>query len=92
MTTTIPGETAPPARLAALTIEIPGICTGDPDCVTVKAWPPTVTVPVLDAPSGFASAEMPTTPAPDPEAPVTIVIHIAVLVAVQAQLAGAETL
>jgi hypothetical protein len=50
-----------------------------------------VTVPVLAAPV-FAAAEMPTTPAPEPDAPETMVIHGVVVAAVQAQPDGAATL
>ena len=63
-----------------------------PGCVTVKVCPPTVTVPVRGSAPLLASAEIPTTPGPDPEAPVTMVIHDAVVVADQAQLAGVDTL
>ena len=63
-----------------------------PGCVTVKACPPTVTVPVRGSAPLLASAEMPTTPGPDPEAPVTMVIHDAVVVADQGQVAGVDTL
>jgi hypothetical protein len=74
-----------------LTIELAESTIAAPACVTVKICPPTVTVPVLASP-GFAAAEIPTTPRPDPEALVTIVIQGAVVAAVQAHPLSVATL
>jgi hypothetical protein len=74
-----------------LTIESAVITIPTPASVTVKTCPPTVTVPVLASP-GFAPTEIPTTPGPDPEAAVTMVIQGAVVAAVQAHPPDVATL
>ena len=91
MLTIIPGDTSPGAQLAALAIKLAEITIPAPACVTVKTCPPTVTVPVLASPA-FAAAEIPTTPGPDPEAPVTMVIQGAVVAAVHAHPPDVATL
>lgn len=53
-------------------------------CVIVNVWPPAVTVPVRAAVVAFAATLKPTVPLPEPLAPLVIVIHDALLVAVQA--------
>ena len=54
-------------------------------CVTVNVWPAMVRVPVRAAPVVFAAAEKLTRPFPVPDAPVVIVNHVALLVAVHVQ-------
>src|SRR6266446_3907633 len=92
ITTFSPGDTAPLTLVAALAIESREILMVGPACVTEKLCPPTATVPVRGSAPPLASAEMPTTPGPDPEAPVTIVIHDVVVVVDHTQLAGVDTL
>ena len=59
-------------------------------CVSVKVWPPMVSVPERDPPV-VAAAVYWTVPLPLPLAPDVIVIHGALLVAVHAQPAAAVT-
>ena len=59
-------------------------------CVTVKACPAIVIVPLRAEPV-FASTEYPTEPLPLPGVPLVIVIHAALLVAVHAQPVPAVT-
>ena len=61
-----------------------------PDCVTVTVCPATSIVPVLEPPL-FAATPKVTLPLPVPLAPAVIVIHDAVLVAVQPHDAVVET-
>jgi len=61
-----------------------------PGCVTVTACPATSIVPVLEPPL-FAATPKVTLPLPVPLAPAVIVIHAAVLVAVQPHDAVVET-
>src|SRR5712691_11824904 len=63
-----------------------------PGCMTLKFCAPTVTVPVRGSAPLLASAEIPTTPGADPEAPVMMVIHGTAVVVDHAQLTGVETL
>jgi hypothetical protein len=60
--------------------------------VTVKVWPPMVSVPVLGAADVRADALKETVPFPVPLEPALIVIQSALLVAVHAQVGGAVTL
>src|SRR6187397_2583864 len=63
-----------------------------PVCRTVKVSPATAIVPVRDVvPVGRAATSYPTIPAPLPDFPERIVIHGALLTAVQPQPAGADT-
>ena len=57
---------------------------GAPACVTVKVCPPAVIVPVREDVVEFAATVKPTDPGPEPLAPDVIVIHAALLEAVQA--------
>jgi hypothetical protein len=59
-------------------------------CTTVTVCPPTMRVPVRDGPVVAATAKV-TLPAPAPLAPAVIVIHGALLAAVQAHPAAALT-
>jgi hypothetical protein len=54
------------------------------DCVTVRVWPATVTVPARLAVAVFAATFNVTVPPPLPLAGLTV-IHVAALVAVQVQ-------
>jgi hypothetical protein len=58
--------------------------------LTVKVWPPMVTVP-LRAPPVFAATFNVTVPLPLPVAPLVTVIHVALLVAGRAHPLGAVT-
>src|SRR5580693_3275651 len=87
--TIIPGETEPETKLAALATE--SDCSFPAGCISEKLCPPIVTVPAL-ASLVFQGTEMPTTPAPVPDAPETIEIQVSEATAVQAQPAGAATL
>jgi hypothetical protein len=62
-----------------------------PACVTVKVRPAMVTVPVREAVDALAATLYPTTPPPVPLAPLVIVIHAALLVAVQLHPLAAVT-
>lgn len=62
-----------------------------PAWVTWNVWPATVAVPVREMVPAFALALSVTVPGPVPLAPLTTVIHAALLTAVQAQPAGAVT-
>src|SRR6266568_5429590 len=61
-------------------------------CTTYKIARLTETAPILSSVPEFAATERPTTPAPDPEAPETIVIHGSVVKGDHAQPAVAMTL
>jgi hypothetical protein len=65
---------------AGLTVNTQGAA-----CVTVKAFPPIVSVALRDAVVELAATVNPTLPLPLPEAPLEIVTHEAALVADQAQ-------
>lgn len=60
-------------------------------CVTLKVAPAIVNDPVRLMVPGLAGTLKPVVPEPDPDAPLVIVIHEALLAAVQAQPAGAVT-
>jgi len=62
-----------------------------PAWLTVTVCPPTVSVPVRELADEFADTEIVTVPAPVIELPPVTVIHAALLLAVQAQPAGAFT-
>jgi hypothetical protein len=64
---------------------------GTPACVTLKVWPPTVSVPVRGVVVVFAATLYPAEPLPLPDAPEVIVIHPALLVEVHAQPVAAVT-
>jgi hypothetical protein len=55
----------------------------------VKVWPPTVMVPLRDVVVVFAATVNDTVPLPDPLAVPVTVIHVTLLVALQAQPAPA---
>ena len=60
-------------------------CVGaTPACVTVKVWPPMVTVPVRTTVVAFAATLSATEPLPVPVAPLVTAIQLALLVAVRA--------
>jgi hypothetical protein len=65
---------------------------GAPACVTVSSRPPIAIVPVRVDPAGFASTRYVTVPEPEPDAPVSIVIHDTLDTAVQLQPDGMATL
>jgi hypothetical protein len=60
-------------------------------CVTVTVCPAIVTVALRDAAVVFAGAVTATVPSPDPLAPLVMLSHVALLVAVHAQPAPAVT-
>lgn len=62
-----------------------------PACVTVNVRPPAVIVPDRGDVVGFAAAVNPTDPEPEPLAPLVMVIHAALLEAVQSQPADVVT-
>jgi len=56
---------------------------GSAACVTVKVFPAMVNVPWRLVPALFAETEYVTVPLPEPEAPDTTLIQLALLTAVQ---------
>jgi hypothetical protein len=68
----------------------PAASVGCDSCVTVKAWPATVTVAERAAPA-FGAAVNSTAPSPLPAAPEVTTSHGAELTAAQSQLAAAST-
>src|SRR5437879_4247696 len=86
MVTISPGETGPPAWLAAFTTEaLDSITTSRPLCRTVIACPLTVTVPARGVVDGFAAAAIFTVPLPLTLDHDAIVIHAASLSGSQRQ-------
>ncbi len=63
-----------------------------PACVTVNAWPPTVTVPVRLDRLVFAAIEYPTVPSPVPLEPDVMLIHDADAVALHEHPVSVSTL
>ena len=87
----IPTVPAPPDELKFEVVgEIVNV-HGAPAWVTVKVCPPIVIVPVRDVVPVLAATLYATVPLPLPVAPLVIVIHDALLVAVQLQLAPLVT-
>ena len=85
-------EPEPPV---AVNVREPGAIVsvhGAPAWPALNVFPAIVTDPVREALLGFAAALNVTVPLPDPLAPAVTVIHDALLVADQAQPAGAVTL
>jgi hypothetical protein len=81
------GEMVPPEPAEAEMLNDPT----EPDWVTVKAWPPTVRIAVLDALPVLAATANETDPGPVPLDPADTVSHEAPLTAVQLQVDPAET-
>ena len=98
-------EALHPQPVAAVTLAVPfpdaavkdcvlGEIDGEQDaaaCVTVKVAPAIVSVPVRLEATVFAATLKAAVPFPDPVAPLVIVIHAALLVAVHAQPVAALT-
>jgi hypothetical protein len=82
VTVTVPA--IPAGTTAADAGEIVG-AHGAPDCVTVNVDPAIVSVPVRLAVPVLAATLNVTVPDPEPDAPVTTVIHAALLTAVHRQ-------
>src|SRR5262249_10912026 len=76
--------------LAKLAVAGAMVAGQPPPCVTVNAWPATVSVPVRSGPS-FACTAKATLPAPVPFGGLTFVIQDVLLEAVHAQPAAALT-
>ena len=81
----------PPAAIAVRVVGVIEYEHGAASCVTVNVCPPIVTVAVRLLDVVFPPTLMPTTPFPEPLAPLVTVSHAALLTAVHAQPAGAVT-
>ena len=64
---------------------------GAPAWITFSNWPPIAIVPLLEVPAGFASTRYETVPAPEPDAPLSTVIHGTLGTAVHAHPPGNAT-